>query len=345
MATEFWIAFLQIVYHHTIRGNRNGPRRGTGETGPWAGARPASHRTHRRNGGRHRDLKDLGHDLDNPAPSKRAERRCLPSIGHRRPGRAGARRRAEGGKLFHQIGALAAGNTLYAVDMPGHGESPRLDRAQPSLADFTERLGGFVEDVVGGPAILVGHSMGAMVAIDFASRYPDLCRGVAALNAIYRRASESRTAVLERAASIRLNAAAAQDIATAPVRRWFGENPAGHDRDMAELCRSWLVEADREGYAAAYSIFASEDGPSNDLLASLAVPAIFLTGEHDGNSTPSMAQAMARLAPHGRAVVIRGARHLAQLTHPGEVNAALLEFFASCGRMPAGLRRTGAAGA
>jgi hypothetical protein len=51
-----------------------------------------------------------------------------------------------------------------------------------------------------------------------------------------------------------------------------------------------------------------------------------LTGEHDPNSSPAMSQAMADIAPQGRARVLDGQRHMMSLTAPAEVNRSLLEF-------------------
>ena len=229
---------------------------------------------------------------------------------------------------FQQIEALRADYRIYAVDMPGHGHSRRLDDAAPSLDHFTDRLAGFVRAVIGEPVIVAGHSMGALVALDLAARHGDLCMGVAALNAVYGRSAEACEAILERADS--LQGATGEDMASAPVKRWFGDNPKGHERAMAAHCRGWLDDADRRGYADAYRIFAASDGPS--CLAALAVPALFLTGDGDLNSTASMTEAMALIAPRARAVVIKGARHMVQMTHPQAVNAALAEFCETCTR-------------
>ncbi|MNU07221.1 hypothetical protein D3C72_2527110 [compost metagenome] len=54
-----------------------------------------------------------------------------------------------------------------------------------------------------------------------------------------------------------------------------------------------------------------------------------MTGEGDPNSSPAMSQAMAALAPHGRAEIVPGARHMMNLTDAAEVNARLLRFIAA----------------
>lgn len=68
------------------------------------------------------------------------------------------------------------GRGVLAVDFPGHGwsDGPALDSIA-ALADWTVRL----IDAAGlRQAALVGHSMGALVALDCAARHPDKVRAL-----------------------------------------------------------------------------------------------------------------------------------------------------------------------
>src|SRR3990170_7296122 len=60
-----------------------------------------------------------------------------------------------------------------AVDLPGYGESPTLpQRASiPAYADLIAKL---IEEVSDGPVVLIGHSMGGMISMALALRYPVL---------------------------------------------------------------------------------------------------------------------------------------------------------------------------
>jgi pimeloyl-ACP methyl ester carboxylesterase len=164
-----------------------------------------------------------------------------------------------------------------------------------------------------------------MIALDLVIRHPGRCVAVAALNAVFHRSDEARRAVRERAAS--LAASASEDLAAAPVARWFGPSPSTQTAAAAGACRAWLAGADREGYACAYRVFAAEDGPADEALARLPIPALFVTGAMDLNSTPTMARRMASMAPRGRASIIEDAGHMAQMTHAHEINRTLAAFF------------------
>ncbi len=60
-----------------------------------------------------------------------------------------------------------------AVDLPGYGNSPRMKK-QVTIEKYADLLAEFVEKLYDGPVILVGHSMGGMISITMAERFPAL---------------------------------------------------------------------------------------------------------------------------------------------------------------------------
>jgi len=225
-----------------------------------------------------------------------------------------------------QIPSLANHHLTIAVDLPGHGKSA-LTREYARLSDYTRQIAELVGDL-NSSVFVAGHSLGAMIALDFASQHPELCRGVAALNAIFRRSPAAKEAVRERAATL---ASDAQIDPTPTLARWFGSEPTAANRAAAEACERWLLRANREGYANAYRIFADTDGPATEALSSLTPPALFMTGTEDPNSTADMSEAMATLAALGESIVVAGAAHMMPMTHVNEVNKFLSTFFERCG--------------
>lgn len=218
-----------------------------------------------------------------------------------------------------QTDTLAENCHVMAVDMPGHGESIPLaldpHGTGPGLADYTDAIAATLDE----PALVIGHSFGAMIAMDLAIRHPEKVRAVAALNAIHQRDAESKAAVRARAES--LDGVTVADP-TSTLNRWFGSDPSA-ERDA---CHRWLCEVNARSYRDAYRVFASQDGPSEEALATLHCPALFLTGANEPNSTPEMSRSMATLAPRGRSEVLAGAAHMLPMTHATQVNAILKQF-------------------
>ena len=72
--------------------------------------------------------------------------------------------------LFN-IDALGEVATVYALDLPGHGQSTKqLDN--PGLAAMTAALAGFMDSLGISGAHLVGHSMGGAIAMRMAAEQP-----------------------------------------------------------------------------------------------------------------------------------------------------------------------------
>src|SRR5580765_1483754 len=87
--------------------------------------------------------------------------------------------------LLHGLGGAAANWTLVAPplaerfrvvvpDLPGHGGSSALPAPVEALDPYADR----VASLLGEPTVLVGHSLGAVVALRLAARRPELVRGV-----------------------------------------------------------------------------------------------------------------------------------------------------------------------
>ena len=220
-----------------------------------------------------------------------------------------------------QIPVLARYFDVIAIDLPGHGHSALLSSETPSLADVSDAIAAAIQSV-GRPVHLVGHSLGALISLDCAIRFPELCRSLVPMNAIFQRTADAKRAVQARARALLDGADAGTEQTLA---RWFGDRPRGYMGACAEACRSWLLQNEGEGYARAYRVFSEQNGPSAKALKQLDIPVTFVTGADDPNSLPHMSQAMADLVPCGQAVSITGAAHMLPMTHAEDVNQRLIK--------------------
>jgi flavin reductase (DIM6/NTAB) family NADH-FMN oxidoreductase RutF/pimeloyl-ACP methyl ester carboxylesterase len=225
-----------------------------------------------------------------------------------------------------QIAELATTYDVISFDMLGHGGSSRPP-ADARLSDFSGQLLALLDALGVQRAFVIGHSMGALVALDFALSHAARISGVVAMNAVFCRSADQRAAVEGRLAA--LEGSVGQPSWDQTIARWFGDPvPSGWSAAAAHV-RSLLQDVDPVGYERTYRVFATSDEAHRDRLADLDAPALFLTGENDANSSPQMSNAMADLAPQGRADVVPGERHMMSLTAPDEVNRRLLAFLAS----------------
>lgn len=228
---------------------------------------------------------------------------------------------------MNQLEDLSKKYTVYAVDMPGHGESDLMKECT-DISKYTDVIARWVKTELKSSVVMIGHSMGSMIALNLAIRYSELCSGVIALNSVYRRSTEAKKAVLARVQQIKHDINA-QNV-TGPVARWFDHPVQGNDVVYADLCCQWLNQAPLDGYRQAYEVFCLNDGPAESELKALKVPALFLTSRNDPNSLPSMSENMAAICPKGELYIVENARHMAPLTHSNEINTIMIGFALRC---------------
>jgi len=218
-----------------------------------------------------------------------------------------------------QITALRERYRVIALDMPGHGSSDPLPTGS-QLPDFVAWCQEAIQALELGAVNLAGHSMGALIAGGVAVSFPELVRRVALLNGVYCRDSVGSDAVIARSSEI---SAGKIDLKT-PLKRWFGNSPS--EKMAQQQVAEWLGAVNPTGYATAYSAFAQGDATYADQLTLITCPFLAMTGDGDPNSTPAMAVAMAEQMPHGMAVVIKGHKHMINLTNASEVNEHLFNW-------------------
>jgi pimeloyl-ACP methyl ester carboxylesterase len=76
------------------------------------------------------------------------------------------------------ISRVARAAHAIAIDLPGHGPSGRGDLGTLSLERYRDTVGELCGALCLGPSVLVGHSMGALVALEAALAWPDKVRAL-----------------------------------------------------------------------------------------------------------------------------------------------------------------------
>jgi pimeloyl-ACP methyl ester carboxylesterase len=74
------------------------------------------------------------------------------------------------------IPSLATRWRLFAPDARGHGRTGRAPDGVYRRADLLADAVAFLKGVVGDPAVLFGHSAGALTVVGVAAQHPELCR-------------------------------------------------------------------------------------------------------------------------------------------------------------------------
>jgi 3-oxoadipate enol-lactonase len=215
-----------------------------------------------------------------------------------------------------QLLALGDGFRLLRYEHRGHGGSP----APPgpyALADLAADVLRLLDDFGVERASYCGISLGGMIGMWLAAHVPDridvlgLCCTAAYL--------PPAQGWADRAAQVRR--AGLASISGPIVGRWF--TPAFRDRDPAipAAYTATLEGIDPEGYAGCCEAIATMDLRGS--LAAIAAPTLVIAGAEDPSTPPWHGALIAQGIRNSRLTVVRGAAHLANVSSPDEVTAAL----------------------
>ncbi|MFO1145613.1 MAG: alpha/beta hydrolase [Rhodospirillales bacterium] len=221
-----------------------------------------------------------------------------------------------------QSRALAQrGSAVLAIDLPGHGGSqgPPLDSI-PTLADWLVRL----LDAAGiAAAALAGHSLGALIALDTAARFPQRVRAIALIGAAAR--MPVHPALLQAAQDNRPEAIAMVNLWGHGQRAQLGGCPVP-GLWMTGLGQR-LLERAGPGVLHAGLVVCDGYRDGAERAAEVPCPARVIVGARDLMTPAKAGRALAAMIPNAVASVIPAAGHMLMIERPGETLDALLATF------------------
>jgi 3-oxoadipate enol-lactonase len=223
-----------------------------------------------------------------------------------------------------QLRSLSHQFRVLAPDLPGYGGSPPLGDTVTMRA-LAEEVSRFI-DAVGVPrAVVVGLSMGGLVAMELALARPDQVDGVV-LAATTAAPVTSAEAEQRRTTAAQVERDGMLDLALEMAGRLFG--PAARaNPDIVEPVLSMMLRTPPAGAAAALRGRA-ERPDYRALLPGLQVPAMVIAGDHDGYADETVVAELIAALPEPDVVRLPGSGHLPNLENPAGFDAALRGFAA-----------------
>ncbi|RED44814.1 alpha/beta fold hydrolase [Aestuariispira insulae] len=222
-----------------------------------------------------------------------------------------------------QVAALKDRYTVIRYDMIGHGLSAKPPGAR-RLKDYVIQLENLVRYLELDQVALVGFSMGGLVARGYAERHPARMARLVIMNSVYQRSDDQQAAVMVRYRQAEDEGP--QKLIEAALDRWFSPAYAKANPDVLAAVRARLESNDRQGFLAAYRLFAKADQADAGRISAINCPTLVCTGASDGGSSPEMASRMAAAIPGARCHIWPGLRHMAPVEGAKEVSETLLDF-------------------
>ncbi|GLV52085.1 lipase [Thermobispora bispora] len=247
----------------------------------------------------------------------------------------------------YQRRELRETHRLVLWDQRCHGRSERARSRDCSIDRLGEDLAAVLDELVPGPCVLVGHSMGGMTIMALAERRPELfgakIRGVALLSTSAGRLAEvtlGLPALLSKLVHVilppavtlmRVNGAlvdrgraAGTDLSFLALRHLAFGDPKNVSPTVVDFVESMIRATPSEVIADFYPALMSHDKlTSLDVLNK--VHTSIIVGDRDWLTPPDHSKAIAEAVSTARLTIIPDTSHLAQLERPDAVNAALRE--------------------
>jgi 3-oxoadipate enol-lactonase len=222
-----------------------------------------------------------------------------------------------------QAAALGERFRLLRYELPGHGGSAAWP-APYSIAGLGAGVLALLDSAGIERAAYCGISLGGMIGMWLAANAPDR---IASLELV------CTSAYLPPAEGWRARADLVRAEGLAPISapsagRWFTATFADREPEVVASFIAELERADPVGYAGCCLAIADMDLRAD--LNSIKAPTLVISGADDPATPPEHGAAIAAGIGGARQVVIAGAAHLANVSSPDEVTAALLDHLATC---------------
>jgi len=215
----------------------------------------------------------------------------------------------------------ARGYAAHAWDQPGYGHSAMVEPYD--LEQIVLALKRLVDKVCREPVVLVGHSMGGLIAQEAYARFPGMVKALALCftSAAFVGGSDfTREFVAARIGPLDEGQSMA-DIAARlmPAMRGTKSNPAG--LAQAQRIMSGIPPAT---YRKAVHLLTTVD--RREQLPKIAVPTLLVAGSDDSTAPPAIMERMSQKIPGAQYVLLEGCGHLGPMDQPEAFNVALGAF-------------------
>jgi len=218
----------------------------------------------------------------------------------------------------------------YALDMLGHGESPKPDSRAYQMDWLFEHFENWMRSLhLTEPAILIGHSLGGYLALEYARRVSAWTRGLILVNPFY---SLSQLPLLVRQ-TYRHPTLSGMVMSRLPdwmfrvvvdvssINMGFS---AGAIHSLPEHIRVQTALDYTRTAPGAYNLL-NTGADLTESLSSISVPTLVVWGDRDQTLAPSSFTKMVNVMPHAMGKTIH-AGHVPHQSNADEFNQMTLEF-------------------
>src|SRR5215208_5286515 len=218
----------------------------------------------------------------------------------------------------------------YAPDLLGHGDSPKLDSRVYQMDWVFDHFFNWMKSLqLTEPAILIGHSLGGHVALEYARRVSAWTRGLILVNPFY---SRSQLPLLLRKTYGRTSLSELV-VGRTPERlfRFFVDMSSvamGHSvgvlRSLPERVRAQTILDYKRTAPGVYHI-PNVISDLTERLNEINTPTLVVWGDRDKTLAPASFPRLVNALPKARGEVVRSG-HVPHQSHADEFNQIVMKF-------------------
>ena len=209
------------------------------------------------------------------------------------------------------------GRRVFALDLPGHGRSE--GPALATIEEMADWVAAFLQAAGVESATFMGHSMGALVALECARRHPETADGLVLCGIAEEMPVHPDL----------LAAAAAGDVLAAELIVFWGlgdkAQAGGHPLPglWVKGASQVLVESAKAGVLASDLAACNDYGSARPAAEAVACPALFVLGRDDKMTPARSGRALAEAMADARVSVLERCGHVMMIERPNEMYGAL----------------------
>lgn len=217
--------------------------------------------------------------------------------------------------------ASLKGHTLISYDLRGHGRSEKTPGAH-TLRKHTADLAGLLETLGVEQASLVGHSLGAMIAVELAATQPERVRSLSLLSTTGAFPQETRNLLFELASAATFGGM--EGIADPLIELTFRDVFRDANPKVVDAIRRSILSSDASSIVAATRMVAKAD--LRPRLGSLECPTQVLVGLEDSLTPPDLSRQLSEAIKKAQLHVLPDCGHAAPVEQPALVTQLLADF-------------------
>jgi 3-oxoadipate enol-lactonase len=217
-----------------------------------------------------------------------------------------------------QIDTFQSSHRVIAPDFRGFGMSD-TPSGETTMAQYAADVHELLQSLATGPVVLIGHSMGGYVALEFARQFPESLCGLVLVNT-KATGDSAEVAAGRRGTAAQVRAQGVQIVIDAMAPMMLTED--NRDSLMMEQVRGLMLASKPEGVIGALLGMAGR-ADSTDLLARIEVPTLVVSGTDDRLMSPSESEKMASAIHGAQLSLIPNAGHLTAFEQPDKFNRIL----------------------